>query len=193
MLKCILKARQEAVTAQNAKAGWKASGLWPVSIAKPLMSRLLLKNSNNNSPGYPEHPPQTPAPRLSTRSTLGVARAELRTPRKKTDRRSYLNNLATLFPHPSTKRLLFRKLEKVFDEKDYELAQLRQENEALKVRLEGTTTGRRKRVVPDPNQRFVNIEQIHRAQIAAGRIEDPVAEEGRPESPEEAGDCIVVS
>jgi hypothetical protein len=87
---------------------------------------------------------------------------------------------------------LFRKLEKVLDEKDYELARLRQENEALKVRLEGTNIGRRRRVVPDPNQRFVNIEQIHRAQVAAGRVEDPVAEESRPESPEEADDCIVV-
>ncbi|KAK3904424.1 hypothetical protein C8A05DRAFT_13697, partial [Staphylotrichum tortipilum] len=46
--------------------------------------------------------------------------------------------------------------------------------------LEGTNVGRRRRVVPDPNQRFVNIEQIHRAQVAAGRIEDPVAEESRP-------------
>jgi hypothetical protein len=87
---------------------------------------------------------------------------------------------------------LFRKLEKVFNEKDYQLAQLRQENEALKARLEGTTTSRRKRVVPDPNERFVNIEQIRRAQVAAGRVEGAVAEESRPESPEEAEDCIVV-
>ena len=101
--------------------------------------------------------------------------------------------MTTQLSYPSTRRLLFRKLEKVFDEKDYQLAQLRQENEALKVRLEGTTTGRRKRVVPDPNQWFVNIEQIRRAQIAAGRVEDPVAEEIRSESPGKARDCIIVS
>jgi len=87
---------------------------------------------------------------------------------------------------------LFRKLEKVLDEKDYELARLRQENEALKVRLEGTNISRRRRVVPDPNQRFVNIEQIYRAQVAAGWVKDLVAEESRPESPEEADDYIVV-
>jgi len=193
MLKCILRARQEALTAQNAKAGWKASGLWPVSIAKPLMSRLLLENSNKSADnGHQQHPPQTPTARLTNRPALGVGPAEFTTPRKKRDRQSYLDNMTARFSHPSTRRLLFRKLEKVFDEKDYQLAQLRQENEALKARLEGTTTGRRKRVVPDPNQRFVNIEQIRRAQIAAGRVENPVAEESRPESPDEAGDCIVV-
>ena len=36
-------------------------------------------------------------------------------------------------------------------------------------------------------------EQIHRAQVAAGRVEDPVAEESRPESPGEADHCIIVS
>ena len=163
-------------------------------MAKPLMSRLLLENSNNTtSPGLPEDLPQTPAPRLSTRPTFRVARAEWVTPRKKIDRQNYLHTLATYALYPSTRRLLFRKLEKVFDEKDYELARLRQENEALKARLQGSTVGRRKRVAPDPNQRFVNIEQIHRAQIAAGRIENPVAEERRSESPGEAGDCIVIS
>ena len=116
----------------------------------------------------------------------------LTTPRKKTDRRSYLDDLATRLSHPSTRRLLFRKLEKVFDEKDYQLAQLRQENEALKVRLEGTATVRRRKVVPDPNMRFVNIEQVHRAQVAVGRAEDITDEESGSESPEAVEDCIVV-
>lgn len=46
MLKCILQARKQAITAHNIKSGWRAGGLWPVNIAKPLMSRLLLENSN---------------------------------------------------------------------------------------------------------------------------------------------------
>ena len=87
---------------------------------------------------------------------------------------------------------MFRKLEKVIDEKDYQLAQLQQENEALKMRLEGSTTVKRKRVAPDPNQKFVNIEQIHRAQVAVGRVENQVVEESSSESSDEADDCIVV-
>ncbi len=193
MIKCILKARKEAITAHNIKAGWKAGGLWPVSIAKPLMSRLLVENSNNAANLKDnEHLQQTPPPRLTSRPTLRAPRIELTTPRKKTDRRSCLDNLSTWLSHPSTRRLLFRKFEKVFDEKDYQVAQLQQENEALKVRLEGSNTIRRKKVVPDPNERFVNIQQIRQAQAAVGRIEDTAAEESGSERSEAAEDCIVV-
>lgn len=46
-LSCYYKTRIEGLTLQNITAGWKASGLWPKNITKPLISRLLLKNSNN--------------------------------------------------------------------------------------------------------------------------------------------------
>ncbi len=193
MLKCLLKARKEIVIARNIKAGWKAGGLWPVSIAKPLMSRLLIENSNNTAkPDNQQHLPGTPAPRQTYRPTLVANPVKLRTPWKKIERRDYVDALATGLSHPSTRRLLWRKVEKVIDEKDYQLALLGQENEALKVRLEGSTTVRRKKVVPDPNRKFVNIEQIHRAQVAVGRAEDPIDEESGSDSPEEAEDCIVV-
>jgi hypothetical protein len=45
-LLCYEKARRESITVLNIKSGWKASGLWPVSVTKPLMSPLLLENSN---------------------------------------------------------------------------------------------------------------------------------------------------
>ena len=44
----------------------------------------------------------------------------------------------------------------------------------------------------DPNTVFASIEQIHRAQIEAGRIEGTVAEESGSESAESEGSCIVV-
>ena len=47
-LKCYYKARIDALTARNIKSGWRASGLWPVNSGKPLMSRLLLENSNKS-------------------------------------------------------------------------------------------------------------------------------------------------
>ena len=43
---CYSKARKEAIIAKNIKSGWRAGGLWPVNSAKPLLSRLLLENSN---------------------------------------------------------------------------------------------------------------------------------------------------
>jgi 4-hydroxybenzoate polyprenyltransferase len=48
-LLCYQKAREQSIIAQNIKAGWRATGLWPLNMAKPLMSRLLLENSNNDS------------------------------------------------------------------------------------------------------------------------------------------------
>ena len=45
-LKCYRLARINALTALNCKQRWSASGLWPVCMSKPLINRLLLKNSN---------------------------------------------------------------------------------------------------------------------------------------------------
>ncbi|KZL63294.1 transposase [Colletotrichum incanum] len=49
---CYQKARLTGLTAQNIKSGWKYTGLWPVAIAKPLTSSLLLPKASN--------PPSTP-------------------------------------------------------------------------------------------------------------------------------------
>ena len=40
------KARKEALIAKNIKNRWRATGLQLISIAKPLISPLLLENSN---------------------------------------------------------------------------------------------------------------------------------------------------
>ena len=193
MIKCIVEARKQAITAHNAKAGWRASGLWPVNMAKPLMSRLLLENSNKVASIVEQlAPTQTPVSRLPSQDIVVDQGVEFTTPRKKTDLRGHLNNLAIRKQDLSTRRLLFRKVEKAFDQKDSELALLRQENEALKTQLEVARPSKRKKVVMDPNSVFASIEQIHQAQIDAGRIKDPVAEESGSESVESEGSCIVV-
>ncbi|KAL2168932.1 hypothetical protein VTG60DRAFT_6702 [Thermothelomyces hinnuleus] len=81
--------------------------------------------------------------------------------------------------------------QKAFDRRDFELAQLRQENEALKAQLGAAQPSKRK-VATDPNEQFASIEQIHQAQVEAGRIEDPGAEESGSESVESNASCIVV-
>jgi hypothetical protein len=45
-LKCYKLARINALTALNYKQRWSVLGLWPVYMLKPLINRLLLKNSN---------------------------------------------------------------------------------------------------------------------------------------------------
>jgi hypothetical protein len=53
-LKCYKLTRIDALTALNCKQGWSASGLWPVRMSKPLINRLLLKNSNKTDNTTPE-------------------------------------------------------------------------------------------------------------------------------------------
>ena len=48
-LECYRKARIDALTVLNIKAGWAATGLWPVWLSKPLANPLLLQNSNKLS------------------------------------------------------------------------------------------------------------------------------------------------
>jgi 4-hydroxybenzoate polyprenyltransferase len=61
-LACYGKARLAALTGQNIRSGWKATGLWPVSMAKPLLSPLLLENSNK-----PAKTPDNSASQTSSR------------------------------------------------------------------------------------------------------------------------------
>lgn len=61
-LRCYYKARLDALIARNIKSGWKASGLWPVNSAKPLMSRLLLENSNSSEGEHGKRKAEQPIP-----------------------------------------------------------------------------------------------------------------------------------
>ena len=58
--------------------------------------------------------------------------------------------------------------------------------------MELAKPSKKKKVVPDPNSVFVDIEQIHQAQIEAGRAEESSAEESDSERSEREASCIVV-
>jgi hypothetical protein len=79
------------------------------------MSRLLLENSNKVANVVEQLAPiQTPASRLPSQGIVVDQGVEFTTPRKKVDLRSHLNNLAIRKQDLSTRRLLFRKVEKAF-------------------------------------------------------------------------------
>jgi len=59
-----------------------------------------------------------------------------------------------------TRRLFFRKIEKEYDKKDWQLKMLFRENEILKARLEAAVPVKRRKVETSPNSRFVNIRAI---------------------------------
>lgn len=60
------------------------------------------------------------------------------------------------------------------------------------MELELARPSKRKKVVPDPNSQFVNIEQIYQAQIDASRVEESTAEESDSSQSESESSCIIV-
>jgi hypothetical protein len=53
-LKCYKLAQINALITLNYKQEWLALRLWPVRMSKPLINRLLLKNSNKPDDTTPE-------------------------------------------------------------------------------------------------------------------------------------------
>jgi len=54
-LECYGKARNEALTIKNGRAGWRATGLWPVDIMK-VLNHLMVTTAAQDSPLTPEEP-----------------------------------------------------------------------------------------------------------------------------------------
>ncbi|TVY32850.1 hypothetical protein LSUB1_G008693, partial [Lachnellula subtilissima] len=188
-LRCYKKARDASLTSSNIKAGWKATGLWPPSIAKPLMSRLLLENSNNG----PQDAQNSLIGDLQPFTDQMIPPVLMHTPKAAKEVRVQVETISRLGNSKlSTSRRLFRKLEKGFDEKDYALTQAQLRIDQLEARLEQLAPRKRRQVRTSPNSKFADIQAIKEAQIGAGDRE--IEEEDSNSSIESAstGDYIEV-
>ena len=176
----------------NIKSGWKASGLWPVSMAKPLMSRLLLENSNQAKKSAEK---STIAPKtLATNRSwlLETSQIAWSTPRRSKDLKFQVLKFCQLEDDASTKRLLFRKITKGFDAKETLLAKALMQIEALETQLEAARPKKRKRVKASPNSKFVDITAIQRTQEEVRAAENIMDEASDASLSEIDEDCIVV-
>ncbi|KAK6206190.1 transposase [Colletotrichum tabaci] len=195
-LGCYYKAALAGMTIKNIRSGWKWTGLWPVSMAKPLMSSLLL--------------PTTPKPSASSdqvskgqsggkegREAEGWASASSAvvwsTPRKMKDLAGQLKLFTELDNDASTQRLLFMKVKKGFSEQSYKLATAQQQLELLQAQITNTAVRKRRVVQLDPNTKFATISDVQKAQVEAGEREDDAGEISGSEYPSEAESCIVVA
>ncbi|KAK6225250.1 transposase [Colletotrichum tabaci] len=166
-LGCYYKAALAGMTIKNIRSGWKWTGLWPVSMAKPLMSSLLL--------------PTTPKPSASSdqvskgqsggkegREAEGWASASSAvvwsTPRKMKDLAGQLKLFTELDNDASTQRLLFMKVKKGFSEQSYKLATAQQQLELLQAQITNTAVRKRRVVQLDPNTKFATILDVQKAQ-----------------------------
>jgi cob(I)alamin adenosyltransferase len=91
-----------------------------------------------------------------------------------------------------TDKLFLRKVGKAMDEKDFELAMYKRRIELLEAELDRIQRTKRRKVEPDPNTQFANIETIRAVQRAVGRnlVEDSDSEEEGDSSDVES--CIQV-
>ena len=92
----------------------------------------------------------------------------------------------------TTRRQLFQKVRKAFDEKDAQLATSLQKIKSLEAQVEAGKRRKRKKVKTSPNSKFANIEAIYKAQMEVGEVENSLDESSDSDIPSEAGSCIVV-
>ena len=193
MIKCYYKARKEALASKNIQSGWRATGLWPTRMAKPLMSPLLLENRNTASRNTNQD--------ISILETIESNSEWLRktsaiswvTPRRAEELREQTGQFTASESNTATSRLLFQKIAKSFDEKDIHLASTIRKIEALEAQLEVVKPKKRKKVKTSPNSKFANIGAIHRAQLEAnGPVIITDESEDSDQSTDEE-DCIQVA
>src|SRR5690606_12132259 len=192
-LNCYRKARQSALTAQNIRSGWKSTGLWLVSIARPLLSPLLLENSTKASSKVNSTPDISLGSRPIQQWDIAASAVTWSTPRKVVDLHDQLALYSQLDQPTSTQRLLFRKVQKGFEEKDNQLAALQSRVQALEEQAEDAKPRKKKRVQISPNSKFADIRAIHQAQIEAGDKNNGTAESSDSELSSELGNCIIVA
>jgi hypothetical protein len=179
----------EALTTSNIQSGWKASGLWPVNMAKPLMSRLLLDQGNNSFNHPKNRSDREIRPKTPSKQVLGFSEASWITPRKAIELRSQLDQYTRLGNGDSTQRLLFKKVNKGFDEKAAQLAQAQIRIQQLEAQVEAIRPTKRRKVVMSP--KFVNIEAIAKTQGTSDKLENKPL--NRSENAIDEESCIIVS
>lgn len=157
-LRCYIKARLDALTEKNIKAGFRATGIYPRNKVRALSSRQVV----------------APARRATPEPAQGQV-VGLQTPKGRRDAQKLLD--ATGIKSPGT-RLAFRKIAKALEEKDMQLAMANERIRKLTAENEQLRASKRRRKVPEnPNNRFLTIAEIVAARAKAVVVE-PVLEGG---------------
>jgi len=97
------------------------------------------------------------------------------TPKKLEDVREQVHMISQLGKASiPTARLLFRKVSKAVDQRDFVITQHKRRIQQLEARVQQLEPRKRRKVRTSPNSKFVGIEAIKKAQIKAGdrQIED---------------------
>ena len=133
-------------------------------MAKPLMSRLIVGNATPGqlTPGISGTQANSTT-WITSQSRDFSSAVAWTTPKKAQELKDQLRTLVSLDAGDHTARLLFRKVQKAYDSKDFELAKAQARIKDLEAQLEDVRPRKRKKVKISPNSKFADIRAIHRA------------------------------
>ncbi|TXB97478.1 hypothetical protein FocTR4_00012009 [Fusarium oxysporum f. sp. cubense] len=156
------KARKEAITKLNALAGWKATGLWPVNLAKVLINPMVTQ------------PPKTPAPVVTAISPAkGKNSRLLMTPRSSVQLRRALQAVPGVISEDPAVRLLFRKIGSQLDSHNFEIERQRREITIMQLEKEEYLPKKRKKVIYNGNAEFAKVPAILKAREQMRKVLQP--------------------
>jgi hypothetical protein len=130
------KARAIGLREENVRSGWKATGLYPKDVVKPLSSRGVIVSRQ----------PATPPPPTS----------DISSPKRGGD---VLKLFAGKNNSPAS-RLSIRKAAAALDKVAMEVNMRDREIERLQAQLAQVKPPKRRKIVQDPNERFTSLAQV---------------------------------
>lgn len=158
-------------------------------MSKPLINRLLLENSNKAT----ESTTEALGKQLALDWNQEGSFIAWKTPQKSEDVRQQARQITELGSADlPTHRVLFRKVAKGLDEKDFVIAQHELRIKQLEVRVQQLEPRKRRKVKTSPNSRFAGIEAIKKAQVEAGDHQIEAEDSETSEDSDSIIDCIIV-
>ncbi|KAI8417406.1 hypothetical protein FOFC_03719 [Fusarium oxysporum] len=130
------RAREIGFQKENIQSGWRAAGLWPVNINKPLASRWVMVLTKSALPPSETH--------------------DIVTPKRGGD---VVKLFSAKSSSPSS-RLSIRKAAAALDKVAIELAMKDREIERLRAQLEAAQPKKKRKIRQDPNECFISLAQI---------------------------------
>ena len=160
-VECYKVARKTAFTSRTIRTGWAATGLHPWCPSKALQSSQVVIR-------------QTTTPPPTTSASDEHVNTPFATPKRARDVERAMRSVQSAERLSLSTVKMLRKCGKAIDQLDATAVSARAETRAVKQQLAaGRVERRRKRVVPNPNDRFLNVGVIQQAIANEEPVEPP--------------------
>ena len=150
-LKFYSKIRKQVMKPETIREGWELSGMWPISMAKPLHNPLFVQQQQNLETNASHTP-------ISTRNMPDTTENMISTSFSNRELRKAVESATKNEEFGHTARLLFRRVGMALNEYISEIAERDRKIEDLENQIEHLQP--KKKVKLGPNERFTNTDTI---------------------------------